>query len=423
MDTEAMSEALARLFERTVCAVAGGGRGLEAVRQVERLRSGEGVVVLASIAETRVAARTGVHAPEWRKELRAEAQRAIDRARALSPDADARIADGEAATALRWIVEDEGATLVAVEDGHSRVAGILLGSVTTALLHHAPCSVLVARAPSDPDSFPAAIAVGVDGSAESLRALDVATALGRRFGASVRAIMATGGKPVGVDSIVGLGIAAEHRESAPVDALVAASKSSDLLIVGSRGLHGIAALGSVSERVAHRAACSVLVVRPPSLAEPSDHLTVRDVMSRPAVTASPETAVRDIARLMLERKVGSVVIVDAEGRIAGIVTETDFEISDEPVPDTAFRWPRFLGRHVWSEESLEEAYEEAARRPVASIMTSPVETIDAGTDLWDAVRALTERGHRRLPVLEAGQLVGVVSQTDLVKVLLARAEE
>ena len=53
----------------------------------------------------------------------------------------------------------------------------------------------------------------------------------------------------------------DFDERKPVDALVEASKASDLVIVGSRGLHGLESLGSVSERVAHQASCSVLVVR------------------------------------------------------------------------------------------------------------------------------------------------------------------
>ncbi|MFO7573413.1 MAG: universal stress protein [Gaiellaceae bacterium] len=414
-----MTHAVTDLFTRVVCAVGGARGGTEAVRQVERLRSGEGTVVLASVAETRVTVRTGAQAPAWRKELRADAQRAIDEARTIAPDADARLADGRASTALRWILEDEEATLVACENGHSRTAGIVLGSVATALLHDAPCSVLVARAPAEPDAFPTSIAVGVDGSPESLRAAEVARELAERFGARVRAVTATGGKPVSVATVGTDELPVELDERAPVDALVAAAEESDLLVVGSRGLHGIGSLGSVSERVAHRAACSVLVVRPPAVSASSDGIRVRDVMTRPAVTAGPETSVRELARLMVDRKVGSVVVVDASEAIAGIVTETDFEISDEPVQDTTFKWPRFLGRHVWSGGSLEEVFAEIGNEQADSIMTSPVETVDAGTELWEAVRTLTESGHKRLPVLDGGQLVGVVSQHDLLKVLLA----
>jgi nucleotide-binding universal stress UspA family protein len=57
----------------------------------------------------------------------------------------------------------------------------------------------------------------------------------------------------------------EEIDERPVDALQKASADVDLLIVGSRGLHGARALGSVSERIAHRAGCSVLVVRGPEL--------------------------------------------------------------------------------------------------------------------------------------------------------------
>jgi nucleotide-binding universal stress UspA family protein len=53
----------------------------------------------------------------------------------------------------------------------------------------------------------------------------------------------------------------EIVDDAPVDALVEAAAASDLLIVGNRGLHGLCTLGSISERVAHKALCSVLVVR------------------------------------------------------------------------------------------------------------------------------------------------------------------
>jgi nucleotide-binding universal stress UspA family protein len=55
----------------------------------------------------------------------------------------------------------------------------------------------------------------------------------------------------------------ELDEGPPVEVLLTAAEGADLLVVGSRGLHGVSALGSVSERVAHGARCSVLVARAP----------------------------------------------------------------------------------------------------------------------------------------------------------------
>ena len=58
-----------------------------------------------------------------------------------------------------------------------------------------------------------------------------------------------------------MGHALEHVDDHPVSALLEAAETADLVVVGSRGLHGVKALGSVSERIAHRAKTSVLVVR------------------------------------------------------------------------------------------------------------------------------------------------------------------
>jgi nucleotide-binding universal stress UspA family protein len=86
-------------------------------------------------------------------------------------------------------------------------------------------------------------------------------ALAERLHVPVDVVVAARGAPLDLD---GLRRTAHIRwsDADPVTSLVAVSREVDLLLVGSRGLHGLRALGSVSERVAHRAACSVLVVRP-----------------------------------------------------------------------------------------------------------------------------------------------------------------
>jgi nucleotide-binding universal stress UspA family protein len=123
--------------------------------------------------------------------------------------------------------------------------------------------VLLARKPHF-GPFPASILCGVDGSDQSLVAAEVANDVAERFGAELVFVAATGGKPVDFERIRKLGSDVIEDDRRPVEALVDLSGEADLLVVGSRGLHGPAALGSVSERVAHRAASSVLVVRPPS---------------------------------------------------------------------------------------------------------------------------------------------------------------
>ena len=138
---------------------------------------------------------------------------------------------------------------------------MLIGGVAGELLHRAPCSVLVARPVTDPDRFPRSIVVGIDGSSAADAALAAAQRLARRFDVPLRVVTALKGKNVDLAHVHLRTPFVEAVDAHPVEALVTASLGTDLVVVGSRGLHGLAALGSVSERVAHQAKCSVLVIR------------------------------------------------------------------------------------------------------------------------------------------------------------------
>ena len=274
------------IFERIVCGVDGSEAGLAALSQAKQLLTPGGRLLALTVADLGVAAQAGWAAGHAATQLEREAVAAgaaAERELEGLAGAESRIVEGSPVQGLLAAVRDERATLLTV-GGHglSRAAGIILGGVAATVLHEAPCAVLLARPPVDRERFPYSIVAGVDGSPESLTAVRVAEELAVRFGASLRLVAAKGGKPVDVDGLVRLqslepalavgggtvpgratmrAPALEWSEQPPVDALLAASAHADLLVTGSRGLHGLSALGSVSERVAHRARCSVLVVR------------------------------------------------------------------------------------------------------------------------------------------------------------------
>jgi nucleotide-binding universal stress UspA family protein len=241
------------MFKRIVCGVDGSAESLEAVRQADVVLEPGGRLVLVSVVDLSDTihfqiAPTAIHAARRAlaraDELDRETLDALETARGVlrhATDAASVQAAGPPASALVETVAAEQARLVVVgTHGRGRIAGIALGSVATRMLHRAPCSVLVARQ-SDGDWAPRTILVGVDGSSEADAALRAAQGLGSRFDATVRSLDVEDGRPA-------------HR-------LVEAAQGVDLLVVGSRGMHGARSLGSVSERVAHEAPCSVLVVR------------------------------------------------------------------------------------------------------------------------------------------------------------------
>jgi nucleotide-binding universal stress UspA family protein len=253
------------IFERIVCGVDGSPTGFEALRQAATVRVPDGRLIAAIVSEASLATQPGAASAESEATLRAEAQKTQEAAlREIGelPFAEAQVVEGRPIPSLLAIAGREQASLLAVgAHGGSRLAGILLGSVATAMLHDAPCPVLVARPAHEDPWYPRSIVVGVDGSPQSLEAAEAATALAERFGANLRSLAAEGGQPLDIEGLRPIDELEWDRRQ-PVNALVAASKKADLVIVGGRGLSGVHALGSVSERVAHRAHCSVLVVRP-----------------------------------------------------------------------------------------------------------------------------------------------------------------
>lgn len=242
------------MFARVVCGVDGSAESLEAAGQADVVLDAGGRLVLVSVVDLSDTihfqiAPTAIHAArralEKADELDRAALAALEHARSVlrhTTDVESVEVAGPPATCLLETAVAQGAGLVAVgTHGLGRMTGIALGSVATRVLHRAPCSVLVARGPSSGGWAPRRILVGVDGSSEADAALRAARGLETRFDATME-----------VRTI---------EEGRIAHGLVEAATDVDLLVVGSRGTHGARSLGSVSERVAHEAPCSVLVVR------------------------------------------------------------------------------------------------------------------------------------------------------------------
>lgn len=172
------------------------------------------------------------------------------------------LVEGPLIIAMQDAAADDPGALLALDAPHERrTLGMLGGEPAWWLLHETGQPVLLARASSPPGLFPRTIAVGYDGGPASAVAVEAAGAIATRRGAELRVIIAKGGPQDGIGALAQDLPAHEvvHDRRSPVHALSEAD--ADLVVVGSRGLHGLRALGSVSERVAHRARASVLVVR------------------------------------------------------------------------------------------------------------------------------------------------------------------
>jgi nucleotide-binding universal stress UspA family protein len=227
--------------------VDGSPESQEAARQAAALTEPGGTLTLMAVYDVApaIVGGTGTETPAYYDEevQRERAEAALESTRkALPPGSNAvgKVVRGNAAEELVRELNAEKQTLVAVgSHGIGRVRGVVVGSTATGLIHRAPACVLVAR--QSADDLPKRIVVGVAAAGQSGAALATAQHLADRFGAELHTVVA--------------------EEESPVDMLLHEAGDADLLVLGSRGLHGLRSLRSVSERVAHRAQCSVLIVR------------------------------------------------------------------------------------------------------------------------------------------------------------------
>lgn len=251
------------IFARVLVGVDGTKESLDACRQAAELAESGGAVEAAVVSLFPPAAATALGVDDLAERLERTAGSALSAAaQILGPRAELRRLQGLTVEALLEEVKRIQATLLAIgTEDHARLQEIVLGGVAGELLHKAPCAVLIARPVPNTSTFPREIVVGIDGSEEAERAFEAARSLATRRHSTLRSVVAHGGKRVKLGAISHAYPRLEAVAGGPVPALVEASSTADLLVVGSRGLHGIRALGSVSERVAHEAACSVLVVR------------------------------------------------------------------------------------------------------------------------------------------------------------------
>jgi CBS domain-containing protein len=145
--------------------------------------------------------------------------------------------------------------------------------------------------------------------------------------------------------------------------------------------------------------------------------TVSDVMTRTVVSVNASTPFKDIVRLMQERRVSAVPVLDEDERVLGVVSEADLLLKEDPDLEGS---PRLLeGTHRRQDRW------KASGLVASQIMSAPAITVAPDASIGEAARLLHRMAVKRLPVVDPGdgRIVGIVSRTDVLKVFLREDEE
>lgn len=146
-------------------------------------------------------------------------------------------------------------------------------------------------------------------------------------------------------------------------------------------------------------------------------MRVGDLMTKPVVVVEKAASLEAAARLMVDRGIGSLLVVDGQGRLEGIITESDFQAHHGFAPFSLFEMPRLFGRMI-DVDGLDRIYAEARKVPVAQVMTPRPSTLEEDADVEKAARIMIEQGCHHVPVVREGKPVGMVARRDLVRMLI-----
>jgi CBS domain-containing protein len=143
-----------------------------------------------------------------------------------------------------------------------------------------------------------------------------------------------------------------------------------------------------------------------------------DIMTPDPLTLSPDTDIRTAATLLLDKKINGAPVVDAQGRLLGVLCQSDLVAQQKQVtlPSIFAMLDGFIA--LSSRDDFERELQKIAATNVSQAMTRDPKTVNPQTPLDEIATVMVNEKLYTLPVVDAGKLVGVVGKEDILRTLL-----
>ena len=149
-------------------------------------------------------------------------------------------------------------------------------------------------------------------------------------------------------------------------------------------------------------------------------MRAHQIMTRNVITVRPDTSIVDAAKLMLEHHVSGLPVLDKDGAMVGIVSEGDFLRRSEI--GTQRKRPRWL-QYLMSPGRVANEFVHQSGRKVEEIMARDPVTVTEDTQLEELVTLMEKHDIKRLPVMQNGRLVGIVTRANLLQAVASLARD
>jgi CBS domain-containing protein len=148
--------------------------------------------------------------------------------------------------------------------------------------------------------------------------------------------------------------------------------------------------------------------------------TVGDMMTRSVLSVTPETPLKEVARLLVEHRISGLPVVDDTGRVIGVISEGDLLVKEQR-RDAIHHRP--LARIFGDSAETRQLLAKAEASTAGDAMTAPAITIESDRPVSVAAARMIERKVNRLPVTEQGRLAGIVTRADVIRAFVQTDDE
>jgi CBS domain-containing protein len=140
-------------------------------------------------------------------------------------------------------------------------------------------------------------------------------------------------------------------------------------------------------------------------------------MTRDVITAGRDTTVEEIARLLWSYRISGLPVIDDQRQVVGIVTESDLLVRNAHLHVPSYLRVLDALIPLGNPRQFEEELRRALGTTAGEVMSTEVISVTSDTELVDAATLMLDRRVNRLPVVDGGRLVGIISRSDYVRLL------
>ena len=151
-------------------------------------------------------------------------------------------------------------------------------------------------------------------------------------------------------------------------------------------------------------------------------LKVKDIMTKELITVSPDTEIVQATKLLLENRINGIPVTDETGKLVGILCQSDLIAQQKKLPIPSFF--TFLDGLITltSMKQIEKQVQKIAAITVAQAMTPNPVTVQPETDIETVAALMVDNNFHTIPVVDKGELVGIVGKEDVLKTLIPASD-